>query len=771
MSSSDTIILPSSRTDDSSTTSLTSSDCTYTDEEKGITIFRVNDYRPNEVMEKEKKKRPSDRDETKMIKKEYFTKIPDQTEEKNGIAGVIPFYNEPNESLQQTLISIQQSRAFLNFTKPEWKDRPFSMSVVMDGWVKAHTSMKEYCKKLFPAKINGTYWWDYFDEFKPTFDDSSSNATFIFQMKDHKKINITPQEYFRDDPMFMDLTLIIKINNRRKHNSHEWFMGHGGFGEAVNAEYLFYTDANTHFSRTCMYHLIDALDRDKGLCSATGRQRLMTREQQGTDESMFSLAFAYRMIQLHDFESAIALFYGAFALFGFLPVIPGPCGIYRAEFVLIDKVRDWYFDLVNSDPDKMSLALANLRIAEDRLLSYAPILKGVGSSAMKFVSLAVFYFEAELDLHQFVFQRRRWINGTVMGYIYMLRFLYEWLGCCSRPDTPSQGYEFLEWKGNPIRKFAVFFLMMCQVVTYLMVAIAPGISIRIVYFGIAYFLDYYNFHSGFEAKMIVGIALGALYLAHVWMHHSNKYVSWIWNTLIIQSVITSTLGIASLIHYAFWYEKQTIFSVIFSENQTVYLGIATIAGPFVLAFLLSGKGHSLMYMIKSYLPYLFLMPLVVTWFSAYSFVRFWDLSWGNRPANELSTVETDTREKITHKFRESNRIIYFGIFIANIIVFLIPLYAQIKIMEAYFAVTLVQVSLSLIYIMLQFTPRVRYAYIRVWSCKCCCCGRGAFIASIDNDDSDSQVPISDLDRRAVEETIDPSQTRAAREETASVTNH
>jgi cellulose synthase/poly-beta-1,6-N-acetylglucosamine synthase-like glycosyltransferase len=50
--------------------------------------------------------------------------------------------------------------------------------------------------------------------------------------------------------------------------------------------------------------------------------------------------------------------------------------------------------------------LGNLRIAEDRVLSYSVVLKSDAPSEMGLVPQAVFYFEAETNLKSLVLQRR-----------------------------------------------------------------------------------------------------------------------------------------------------------------------------------------------------------------------------------------------------------------------------------------------------------------------------------------------------------------------------
>lgn len=54
----------------------------------------------------------------------------------------------------------------------------------------------------------------------------------------------------------MLITLIIKRDNRKKHDSHEWFLGESGFGRYYNPEYLFATDCGTLFDKDCLRKLV-----------------------------------------------------------------------------------------------------------------------------------------------------------------------------------------------------------------------------------------------------------------------------------------------------------------------------------------------------------------------------------------------------------------------------------------------------------------------------------------------------------------------------------
>jgi hypothetical protein len=63
------------------------------------------------------------------------------------------------------------------------------------------------------------------------------NNLNIFQKKNYGPVLFNPQKSFENDKKFMRITLVVKTKNRRKHNSHEWFIGKI-FGQRFKMEVL-----------------------------------------------------------------------------------------------------------------------------------------------------------------------------------------------------------------------------------------------------------------------------------------------------------------------------------------------------------------------------------------------------------------------------------------------------------------------------------------------------------------------------------------------------
>ena len=74
-----------------------------------------------------------------------------------------------------------------------------------------------------------------------------------------------------------------------------------------------------------------------------------------------------RCVQTYDFEADHPVSKASWDWLGFLPVLPGPCGVYR--YKELKERCDKYFEIVNKRADECGLWLANLKIAEDRIPS------------------------------------------------------------------------------------------------------------------------------------------------------------------------------------------------------------------------------------------------------------------------------------------------------------------------------------------------------------------------------------------------------------------
>lgn len=622
--------------------------------------------------------------------KNYFK----NSDSKDCLAVIIPFFNETSFELKSTLKSLFICYKFLCKKKPIWLERGMKIIIIQDGWYKSSDSMKEYLKQLYNTEDK---WWEK-NDFINYNQEKDGSITYIFE-KDNKTC-INQEEYEKGDEIKkeLDITMMIKIDNRKKHNSHEWFMGSNGFGEATKSKYMFCTDAFTMFNKACIYHLVNYLDNNDNVSVATGRQRVMTKQQQQTDEIDYSLQSMLRNVQLFDFESSNALYNGAFSLGGYLPVIPGPCGLYRSSDVLQDNVRYWYFDIVNKEPHQTGLVLGNLRIAEDRILSYSVVLKTKEERKMAFIPLSIFYFEAELELEKFILQRRRWINGSIAGYFYLLV-----------TDTKHLS----NWRTNIFRKIYVTFLLFCQLLTYCIVGIAPAVSLNIFLYSSMYVLSYtsMNYITNETICYLATLFFSIIYINHMFIHHKNKYNNFIIQILLVFSFITSILTIISLILFGIKNKDNLLLYLTDYKNVYLYLILAVFFLPFINSILISGRMHSFFYMIKSYLSYFLFSHMLISTFGSYSYSRIWDLSWGNRPTTELTTnITKEELNKSQEKFKsKSVRFIYLLILL-NVIVFFLPKNISFYILGTYFSISFLQMILTFLYFIKFIPEKIKFIF-------------------------------------------------------------
>jgi hypothetical protein len=103
----------------------------------------------------------------------------------------------------------------------------------------------------------------------------------------------------------LEISVIIKLDNRRKHNSHEWFLSGFGAAHAATATYLLLTDTGTHFAPRCLAQLAGLLRDDPDeYCAAVAFQRpAVTRAGNNLIKQFHGLAQRYEVgFQTVEFE-------------------------------------------------------------------------------------------------------------------------------------------------------------------------------------------------------------------------------------------------------------------------------------------------------------------------------------------------------------------------------------------------------------------------------------------------------------------------------------
>eukprot|EP00122_Pirum_gemmata_P014140 Pgem_evm1s13178 len=520
-------------------------------------------------------------------------------------AVVIPFFNEEKKELKRTLESIwaqehECCEEYKDQEDYEMRNLHFYYVAVMDGYYKASESMIDYVCDMF-----GDEWCQDFhigdtDDCTKILSKKNEDGTFGV-------VEIAPGK-------FLHLALVVKKQNRKKTNSHEWFFR--SFVPELKGEYAYTTDCGTLYARRCLHDMLMYLVRNKDTSAVTGRQRVMSSEMQGAEKEGI-LAKWYRASQAYDYEASISAFQGAFSLCGMLPVLPGPCGMYRMKDIEgKDGALEYYMDFIhNTSPDD-GLLSGNLMLAEDRILSYAAALKT--GKYTRWVPSAVFYFEAETESVQFTAQRRRWTNGTFSCYLYLL-FLHP-------------GLIFSAPKHSVFFKVSIFIQLLLQTVMYCITAVSPAVFISLAHTSVSrlgFGGEDYQHYIGFGVLGVYFLLYTSFVLGHFFVKFIEPLYNLVlgWNTAMFFLILAMTMTTFINLNYV-----------------AMGLMLATVGFPFLLAIL-----HSFdvfMMMIFNFLPFFLFLPTFVPWFMAYSLSRTWDLSWGNRPAEGADTKNMGTKTKL-----------------------------------------------------------------------------------------------------------------------------
>eukprot|EP00122_Pirum_gemmata_P006001 Pgem_evm1s5485 len=427
-------------------------------------------------------------------------------------------------------------------------------------------------------------------------------------------------------------------------------------------------------------------------------------------ESEGLLAMWYRSAQAFDYESSISAFQGAFSLCGMLPVIPGPCGMYRMSDIS-GPCLDYYMDFINNTTAENGIMQGNLLLAEDRILSYAAALKT--GKYTRWVPSAIFYFEAETESEKFLAQRRRWTNGTFACYIYLLFMV--------------PGLIFRAPKHNIFFKIVIYSQILIQCLLYIISAAAPAVFITLCYYSVLQ-VNFAGALSQWLAYGVLGI-YGVLYITFCFGHYFYKFIHSMyniilgWNTVMFFFVLAMTL-------------------TTFINQSTLVIAVMCMSMffPFALALL-----HSLdvfFMMMFNFLPFFLFLPTFVPWFMAYSLSRTWDLSWGNRPSDaDVSEIKAKKNLKTSLKIKSFVFLAFIVLLncgiIASFVLFIDNVTTLVYVSTAIISISIMQQILSFFYYlfcadhtMSSFFENFKKSHLKVLSTVLYCITLGLLLGGV-----------------------------------------
>ena len=420
--------------------------------------------------------------------------------------------------------------------------------------------------------------------------------------------------------------------------------------------------------------------------------------QEEYEKSKFALSYHLRKCQIYEFEALYSTI-GCYLLGGFLPVIPGPCGLYRASVVCENSVRNWYFNIINKinkgdDAEKFDLIIGNLQLAEDRILTISSILMSKANLHHALVPECVFYFDPITDLNTLMKQRKRWINGSAASVIFVLR--------C--------GYLFKNW-GKHIHWYRLLYVKSVwyvQLMFFILNMMNPPILFKIAFeFSLISILTAMNFESLNEGGIqsisnVMVVICWVIYLAFIYTCHNPKK-----NDKIIKFTLYFSFSIgfltlaATLIQLIEFIGAVGILNgdqfTITYQFLVLYIGVTFFVLPFILAPIFSRDWQTVRNLLSSCVYYYIYAIFYFTFFFIYAVSNVHDLRWGTRPD---ATKETGSVEV---KPVSATRKLLLILIIINIIIFFIPILENQYTLLIFVFPPMYQIFFSIIFILIRDT--------------------------------------------------------------------
>ena len=241
---------------------------------------------------------------------------------------------------------------------------------------------------------------------------------------------------------------VVKRTNAGKADSHHRFFDFlGAFTTAACPAYMLLTDSGTVFGDYCLARLVQSLRDHPSLIGVTARQRVLLFASAmkplcstelfsiivagGRLKSFWAWLLSMAPLQGAEFEMTYMVLQDMMSFLRKLLILPGPCMCFKVKEFLAYGIPSAYEASLRGHVAAPATAaaegpaifssirdfvFANAILAEDRFLS--DIVCKVSGMGTKWVNGAHFFYEPMYTFVEFLFQRRRWANGTDYHFLY-----------------------------------------------------------------------------------------------------------------------------------------------------------------------------------------------------------------------------------------------------------------------------------------------------------------------------------------------------------------
>ncbi|CCH45695.1 chitin synthase [Wickerhamomyces ciferrii] len=427
----------------------------------------------------------------------------------------------------------------------------------------------------------------------------------------------------------VQLVFCLKEENKKKINSHRWALQ--AFGEVLDPKVVILLDAGTQPSKDSIYHLWKEFDKDPNVAGTCGEIKAMLGKnyRKLINPLVAAQNFEYKMSNILDKPTE--------SVFGFISVLPGAFSAYRYTALKNQPNGDGplakYFAGETLHDRQAGVFKANMYLAEDRILCFELVAKQNCSWVLKYCRSASAETDVPEEVHDFVSQRRRWLNGSFFAAIYSLVHFHKLF-------FSSHGFGrkfvlmiefFYQFLSLLISWFSLasFFLVFRILTTSLGDLYKPCKYLSVVFLWLyllsvvtTFVLSFGNTPKGTPKFYLVIIIFFAVLMAY----------------MIAAAIVMSVNAIQEVV------KEGPITAKVVFQNQTFRDLIISTLSTYALYFLASFLHLKPMHMFTSFVQYLLLSPSYVNVLNIYAFCNLHDISWGTKGATAAALGDAKITE-------------------------------------------------------------------------------------------------------------------------------